>query len=723
MLRRFNRPPLRKQKSVTRRPLRPRLLVEALEDRCVPASTATVSGGVLTINGDTTATAQNITIAEVANSPGTYAVTVTDNGTTNVNFTQGGITSIVINPTNGGADTVNLNGSTTTGTTLTGNLTINANPNGALTVDIGKGSAGFNVNGTTTINDSSSSQTLTVLVQGSGTSLNATNITTSNIGSNITFDAGAAVLGALNITGGLGSDTVTLGDTAVGGGAVTVNAPITMNLQGGTNILNSTNSTLGALTLTSADQLNLTSDTVTSNILSTNGGPTEFSNLTTTTVQGFVSINGKGVTGQQVSINGSTINGFLSVVGSDAASNITMFSSSVGGNTAFDLGAPPVSPANETVTLNGSFGGSVLVLGTGNLDFTMGTSTATNVSGFVSLNETGSSSVDTVTIGATGIAVNIGGFLSNVASGTSNVLNTDAMTLTDVTTGGAFGAAMGSGIVTADIEGSNIGGNVFINGTGNLNLSIDTVSTTATNISGFVTLNQTGSASVDTVLVGSTGAVNVGGFFSVVATGTGNLTVDAITINDTVLGDSFGTELSGANDSVTLASTSAVKMTSGGVIVDTTSGNLTLNVGSTTAGVSAPGNLTLSTGASNYTATVTDSTLGGAKITGTGGTEDLIFDDVNFTGAVTISQGSGNDTFTVETGTDTVPSQFFGAVTYTSSSTNDTVNLGASTTDLAIFFSSASFTSAGAATDSISFKTNAQFNGGAPTITGFGTQT
>jgi hypothetical protein len=698
MLRRWNRP-------LTSWRRRPRLLVEALEDRCVPASTATVSGGVLTINGDTTPTAQNITIAEVANSPGTYAVTVVDGLTTDVNFTQGGITSIVINPTNGGFDTVHLNGSTTTGTTLTGNLTINANPAGNLTVDIGVGSAGFNVNGTTTINDSSSTANLTVLVQGSGTSLNATNITTSNVGSNITFDAGAAVLGALNITGGLGSDTVVLGDSF---GAVTVNAPITIDLAGGTNNLTSTGSTLGALTLNSVDSLTLTTDTVTSNLLSTNSGTNEVSNLTNTTVQGFVSINGKGVSGEQVTISNTTINSFLSVVSSNVNDDIEVLSgSSVGGNVALDLGAPPVSLGSSFVELDGTYGGNILLTGTGSVGFFLGSSGGATVAGFVSLNQTGSASVDTVDVGSGG-AVSIGKFLSNVASGTSNVNNFDDVTLNNTTIGGNFAAVEGTGVVDMTLSNTTINGNMLVNGTGTLDFTYNN-----STISSFVSLNFTGSASTVDVTVDTVG---VGGFFSVVSSGTGNSTFDDITFSNVTLGDSFGTDLSSASNDVTLTT---VKLSAGGVILNETAGTSV----NTLTGVTAPGNLTMNTGATNYTAIVETSTLGGTKITGSGGSEDLIFDDSTFTGNVTISQGSGNDTFTVETGTGTVPTTFLGPVVYTSSSTNDTVTLGANSTDLAVFFSSASFTAAGATTDSISFKTNAQFNGGAPTITGFGTQT
>src|SRR5690349_9865894 len=98
----------------SRRPRGVRPLVEALEDRAVPSTTASSNGnGVLTIQTNSAATA--ITVAETG-TPGTYVVKAPDlvgpgtSGGTIHSVAFSRITSIVVNATSGGTDTLTFVG-------------------------------------------------------------------------------------------------------------------------------------------------------------------------------------------------------------------------------------------------------------------------------------------------------------------------------------------------------------------------------------------------------------------------------------------------------------------------------------------------------------------------------------------------------------------------------------------------------------------------------------
>jgi hypothetical protein len=724
MPRRRNLPLNRKQISAIRRRHPAQLRVELLEDRCVPASTSTFAGGVLTINGDATATAQNVTIAEIANSPGTYAITVTDNGVQAVSTTLGNITSIVINPTNGGADTINLNGSITAGTTLTGNLTINpTNKLGNLTVNIGSGGAGFNVNGATTINDAGSSGFTNVTIVGQGTSLGTTSITTGNGASNITLDTSAGINGAFSVVLGAGNDTVNLG-LSTGGDLITG----AVNVTGGGGTANTVSAFLantGDMTVSGVQTVSLDSTTVNGNLTTFNTGSNESDEVileSFNTIQGYVSINVASSSSLYATVADTSIKNFFSGVSGSGIDDIEIDEhSSIGTNFAVNVGASTGGSDFVEVNEGSTVGGNVLVTGTGNLTFELGTSEGASVGGFVSLNETGSNSTADVTVGSSfssGIT-SVGGFVSVVASGNAPTTGSDSITVNTASIGGTLGADLGAGTATVNLDNTNIGGNVFVDGTGNLTFEAQSTSFTGTTvIGGFVSLNETGSMSTVSVTTGTDETVTVGGFFSVVATGTGNLT-DSINLTDTNLGSTFGTDLSAGNNNVTMDS---VTLTGGNVFVNAPgAANMTFD------NVTAPGSLNLINGGGNYIIAVESSAFGGASITTTTGNENLTFSDSIFNGNVTINQGgTGNDSFNVEANStqsaDSIGTQFKGAVSYTSSAPNDTVTLGASATDLAVFYSAATFTSIDQPGDSITFKSNAVFNGPQPTITGFPNQ-
>jgi hypothetical protein len=722
MLRRFHRPPTRRSKTAARRPERVRLHVESLEDRCVPASTAVVSAGVLTITGDATNVNQNITITEVVNVPaanGTYNVTITDNGSTVVNQTLSGIHSIVIN-SGAGSDTVTLNGTTSAGTTLTNSLSITGN--GALTVNMGTGGAGFNVAGPTTITNAGGTGPLNVNITGVGTTLGTTSITSDNSACNISINNGVNIAGTLTLTGGAANDKFSLGTTGSTGVNVTGAVTVTGNT-GGDNLTigqSSVASTIGALTTTSVDSVTLSDTTVNGNVTTTTSGNQTFNAESgTIKILGSVSINATGANSSvSSSIAFTTISNFLSVTSGNGIDDITVAEAThIGGNFGFGLGGSGNGTDDVTIYENSTIGGSLVVNGTGALDFNLATSEGGSVGAFVSLNETGANSTVHATVGTSSSNTNIGSFFS-VTSGGTGTSNNDSITLTNVNVGGNFGAGLGNGNLDGvNMQQTNISGNVIVNSVGNLAFAFSTASTSTGSIGGFVSLNQTGANSTDSVNVGNSSNPTVVGSFFSVTSGAGS---DNVSLTNVKLGDNFGVGLSSGTDTVNL--TNLTLATGAGVIVND-SGTLS----STLTNLSLVGDISYNTGSGNDTITLFGVTANNATFNTGIGNDAITINNSTFNGATTINTGSGSDSVTVQNVAGTT--QFFGAVSMTMGTEADTVNLPTTTAgELAIFFSTATFDGGGDPGDTIHgvlpADTQTQFlQAGQPTVSGFATVT
>jgi hypothetical protein len=772
----------RTKSSPGRRPLRSPLLVEALEDRCVPASTALQAGGVLTLTADSVTLNTTILIAETSTS-GTYAVTMSDDGTQVVCQTFSGVTDILVNGGSGNT-TVDLSGNVTSGTGLSGNLTINSS--GALTVNDGIGddnAPAFNVFGQVNISDTGGGP-LNVTTGGTGTTLGATTITGSSSGADsIALEGSTIINGTLDLVMGGGGDSISLEGTTVSGA-------VSFQAASGGDSISITNSSVGDLNLQSVQALFLDNAQVTGNLTTYFTAEQDVTFSDGTEVQGFVSLNGQGDSQAQVSISASKVDDFFSVEagqGVDSAGNdsINFTDDHMGSAVALQLGSGSDTVNLEATTLDRR----LLVQGTGTLILSVDQST---VGGFVSVNETGSTSADTVSVTAS----TIDGFLSVRKGDGTDTVGNEFISLNNTTIADNFGASLDPGNDTVTINSTDIRGRVFVDSTGNLDFVMNT-----SEVGSFVSLNQVGSTSSDTVSVSQS---EVGRFFSVTSgDGTDTSGSNSISFENTSIGDSFGANLDGGNDTVSLTSTTVggsvfingtgnldftftggsmtrgsinLNMTGtasadtvtvcegtvgrqltidsgsgndsigvhnadigGAVVADLGSGTDTVSLTSTAIGsdfdvtntgtasvyltdTSVAGNLSLSLGTGNDTVTLTGVAVsGGAAITTAGGNDSITMTTSILKGSTSIDTGAGADTITVEPNTgDGGTTTFFGSVTM-SGTGNLTIALGSSPSDLAVFFGAANFTG-GEAGSSLA-KTDAQFNGGSPTIAGFTTVT
>jgi hypothetical protein len=488
--------------------------VEALEDRCLPASTAAASAGLLTITGDAAAPNQNIVIAQTA-TPGTYQVTITDDGTAAVSQSFTGITDIQINA-GAGQDTISLGGNAASSSGLTGNLSINGT--GQLTVNVGGTSGGFNVGGQVAITDTSPTQLLTVVVTGPATTLGALAVTGGDGGSTTTLEDGAVVNGNVAFVFGAGNDSVLLAPGATGQPGVQVNGSLAFSGGGGANSLAIVDSATGNLVIGSAGNMTLDRANVGGSVLDTFTGPTTVTLQNQTIVKGFVSINGSTTAAVKVDVADSSVNNFFSVssgaFGGD--DSITLSNSTIGSAVGIALGI-----GTDTLVLdNTSVSGALVTNGAGSL--VLNVENGSSIHGFVSLNETNSFSSDTITVSNS----TIGGFFSVVSGPASS----DSISFQGVTIGSAVAFGLGAGTDTLTISRTSMGGSLLLSGQGNLLFGL----TDASNVGSFVSLNETGTLSTDTITVASS---NVGGFFSAVGGQAGS---NSVTVNGVSVGGVFG---------------------------------------------------------------------------------------------------------------------------------------------------------------------------------------
>jgi hypothetical protein len=364
MFRRFHRRPSRRRQ-------RPCLLVERLEDRWVPATTASYSAGVLTISGDSL----NSEIDIQQNSlRGSYTVTAFDNGVAasitggvNNSSTFNQVNSIVVN-TGLGSDTIQLSGSSAGNGSLSGNLTITSNNDVTVNIgtDVSKGPSGFvaansfQVSGPTSIQNTGNGN-LTAYIGGSGTSLGDLNLQDS--GSGYIADFFSEFNGPSSITGNLTTNHTGAEDDF---------------FQSGTSI------------------------------------------------GGYVSLNGTGSTAfSNVAAINTTIGGFFSDSASDFFINFDQGPlSSIGGN----VFATSTTSADDSLELNSvSVQGNILEQGQGFLTFGLGHNAPydapTRVTGWVSINATGPDSSVFARVGSAAKSTRVDGFFSVVSDGTASFDN------------------------------------------------------------------------------------------------------------------------------------------------------------------------------------------------------------------------------------------------------------------------------------------------------------
>jgi hypothetical protein len=524
---------------MSRRCRRLHLRVEALEDRFLPASTAAVSAGLLTITGDSASINQNIAITQTT-TPGTYDVAITDNGTSVLNQTFGGVTNIRINA-GAGNDTVTFGGNALSGSGLTGNLSINGADQ--LTVSIGGSSGGFNVGGQAAITDTSPTQAMTLTVTGPATTLGSLAVTGSDGGSSTTIQDGAVIAGPAAFVFGNGNDNVSLEAGASGQPGAQVDGLLSFNGGGGSNSLSILNSSAGALALGAVGNVTLDAATINGGILTTFTSQSTVTMSNQTVVKGFVSLNGSTTSVIDVNVTDSSVNDFFSVTsgvfGGD--DSITLTNSKVGTNLGMGLGA-----GIDTLALNNTtVGGTLVINGAG--DLVVNVEQGSHIAGFVSLNETGGLSSDTITLSNSTVA----GFFS-VTTGPGSA---DSITFIGATIGQAVGFGLGTGTDTVNISRSTVGGSVLVRGQGNLLFGL----TENSSVGAFVSLNESANPSTDTVSVSSS---TVGGFFSV-ASGQGSS--DSISMNSVSVGGAFGLGLGTGASTLSLGNLT----TQGGFIVNT----------------------------------------------------------------------------------------------------------------------------------------------------------
>lgn len=482
----FNNKPMRKSAPARR------LRLEALESRWVPAVTASVAGGVLTVT-ETTAAADAVTITEQA-THGSYTVTgATVNG--NVAFNATNVTSIVVDLGTGG-DSLALVGNLTANNVSGLDGTLQISDASAFTVSM---TAGWNVLGATTINHTSTT-TLGVVIDGPGTSLGSLTVFDADgasaiaigqagntsepafksfislnlgAGDSTTQISDATIGGFLSVVGTAGNDTVSVANSVIGGTPATASSPrpnIGLDVGAGTNsIVIATSSVVGNIFAFSAGS----------------AGNETFV-LAGVNLLGFVTYNKTaGATALQSQVVNSNIGGFVSFVSQGGDDQVTIDNTSVAGvanNGAAGIGNVAMNLGTGTNTLTVINGTSIL----GDLQFgitptvtgTTGTDTvnidSTSVFGTVTINNSSSAGAVTVDIGNGGNTF-IGKALSIVTGAGADVVRID-----NVRVIGNTALVLGDGANTTTVE-----------------TAADNESSTFLG-----TFNYTGGAGVDTVTLG-----------------------------------------------------------------------------------------------------------------------------------------------------------------------------------------------------------------------------
>ncbi|MDO8954133.1 MAG: YDG domain-containing protein, partial [Gammaproteobacteria bacterium] len=478
------------------------------------------------------------------------------------------------------------------------------------------------------------------LVDASGISLVALNLSAANGTLNVTANGALSVDGAVATgSGAVNLSTTSLGITQGGSGSITTSGITTLNATGvtGKNIsLNRAANDFGTVIVTSGNALTL----VDSNSISL--GALNLTGFLNVTASGAIAINGL-ITATSITLTSNASGGISDVGGGSIVtnSNTTLIASGL----MNDISLTSVN--NNFATVAVTQGGAVIlndlngiVLGTSNISGSLQVSAAGNIT------QSGALAVTGATTLATGTGNNI--TLTNGANnfiGAVNVTSANAVSLTDVN-------ALTLGAITTSSLTATTG--LTVSAGGLLSLT-GAINSGAANIS----------------LTSTTGGISAAG--GTIST-SGTTTLAAGAVNDISLGgaNNFGTLAitSGNNVSITDANilTLAASTISGTFGINTAgaitqSGALTVT-GATTLAAGTGNNIILTTGANNFigavnvtsanTVSITDInalTLGAittSSLTATTGLTASASGLLSLTGA--INSGAANISLTSSTG-------------------------------------------------------------------------
>jgi hypothetical protein len=348
-------------------------------------------------------------------------------------------------------------------------------------------------------------------------------------------DADTVTLG-----GNLSAGTILSGNLAVAGAAnLTVAVTAGFNVAGRLTVTDTGASAALSVALTGPDA---TAGAAT--ITNSGVGGSSFTVSGGAVVSGPVSVSLGAGSDTIVIGNGTALNGPLTVSGGVGNLTLNVGSASLNGDVSLGLGV-----GSTVVAFNGTtITGNLTQTGVGNESVTL---SSVVVGGDVSLNEMGGGSAVTASLGNT----TIGTFLS-ITSGNGN----DSINVTTTTVGQNVGLSLGAGSDSVRVDASTIAGNLFLAGTGNASITLDS-NGNATTINGYVSINEAGStASVDATIDAATDQINIGRYLSIIG-GDGNNTV---TVGSFVtIGQNFGISFGSGHDSVSMYS-----------FADTVEGNL-----------------------------------------------------------------------------------------------------------------------------------------------------
>lgn len=512
---------------------RPRLRLEAFEDRTVPATVnGSVSGGTLFLTAVDPASAEEINIR---NGPLAGQVTVEGVGGTDIKFgpvtqtTQffSGVKSVVVS-LQGGDDIIHLQGLRLSGSVsldggdgfnqyfLEQDPVTNANPaiGGSLNITGAAGDDQVNFNAQTSIGKSLSVN----LGNSVGSNLLRMNVNPVYVG------------GALSYTGTAGVDDVRIG------GAATIGQGVSASLGDGDNSFQLGGAVVGKGVTVNAGK-GADSIVVAGNI-GAGVGVSAGDGANIVQVAGFVSQGVNVTTGRDA--DAVTVAGFIGgnvTVGlGDGANNFTA-NGFIGQNLGVTAGIN-----DDSATFGGQIGGNL------NVSVGNGSNTVT-VDGTVGLNAsiTTGKDADNVKIGTNTSAIIGGNLTVNTGDGV------DDLSLQSSTVSGGVNLNLGAGDDDGHLFDLTVSGGVSINlGAGNNTLDLDsnTGGAAATGSILFGTLSVTGSTGTDNVTIGNEKPVYVGGAANFnmgsEASGSETLSIDDTTFDDAVtinMGDGLGTDI------------------------------------------------------------------------------------------------------------------------------------------------------------------------------------